>query len=94
MEDLDLTETKEYKRALKHMGEENLRDFLKKSEKELGDVIVGNSVHIQEATNKTKTTAAYVSAVETKKLFDKALSDDLKPYKAANDLAALLLRTK
>lgn len=94
MENIDLVETSEYKKAKKLMGEENLREFVRQSDSELSDVITKNSVHIQEATAKTKSTPAYVKAVEVKKDFDKALAEDVKPYKAAIELATLILRMK
>ena len=94
MSDFDVTETKAYKKAEKLMGDKNLREFISKSDGDLKELISGNAVHIQEASAKVRENTHYAKACEVKKDFDKALNDDLKPYKVANELAATLLRSR
>lgn len=93
-QELDLEDTKEYKAALKVLGDKNLREFLARTDEELKELIVANTLHMQEATIKTKTSSKYVEASETKSVFDKALREDIKPNKIANALASLVIRSR
>lgn len=91
MTEEELKETKIYKTAEKVMGKQNLREFLKRGDQELKDLIALNSVHIQEATAQTKSNDAYRSACNVKKDFEAGLRETIKPHKVANDLASTLL---
>ena len=90
----ELKETKEYKKAKKTMSEELVKEYLKKSDEDLKEVISRNTVYIKSETEKLKNNAEYIKATETKKLLDSGINDALNPYKAAADFAARLLKER
>lgn len=92
--DTDLMDTKEFKAALKQMGKNNAQEFLKKENSELEDLIVVNTLTIDEQTKKTKNNSKYKEILEAKKAFDEALRDANKPFTVAVELATLILNSR
>jgi hypothetical protein len=94
MSDADLYDTKEYKKAVKIMGEKNAREFIRRDTDNLKNLIAMNKVHVQDAELKTKANDAYKKACETKSDFERGLRDTKKPLEIASSLAAMVLRDR
>jgi len=90
----ELMETKEFKVIKKIMGEKNAKEFIRRESDDLKNLIALNKMHIQEATAKTKSNDAYLKACETKKDFEGALRETVKPLEAASTMAARVLRER
>lgn len=93
-EDIEIVDTKAFKAAQKLMGEKNASEFLKKSNEELKELLALNSVHIEEATQKTKQNDAYRKATETVADFKGALRESLKSCMVSSKLAAMILSSR
>ena len=92
--DLDLTETKEYKALVTVMGKTEAKEFLKKSDKDLEDMIIANEIHTKEVNNSISSNSEYKKALAIKKDFDDAKRDRLKVTVATTKAAALILYTR
>jgi hypothetical protein len=92
--DLELFDSKEFKKVSKYMGDKNAKDMFDKTEEDLKNLIAMNHMAETEARQQTKANSAYNSAVAVKKEFDSALRDTLNPYRAASSLAALILQSR
>lgn len=90
----EIKDSKEYKKAKKTMSEEIAREYLKKDESELKEIISRNTVYIKSEIEKLKNHSEYVKAVQIKKDLDAGMREALAPYKAAADLAARILKER
>lgn len=91
MEVEDVLESKEFKQFKKHAGEDQAREFLRKTNEELKELITVNSIHEREVKHKMLDNKAYIEAKAVKKDFDDAVKDKLAPTKAASALAVAIL---
>ena len=90
----ELTETKIYAKAVKVMGETNAKEFIKRGDQALKDLIAMNEIHIQEATLEVKANTNYQQAKEVLKGLNGGLNESLAPHKVANKLATTVLRMR
>ena len=92
--DHTLQDTKEFKALAKAIGESEARELVSRDEDALKALIAAHTVSMDQATAETKSAPAYVSAVEIKKDFDKALREQIKPLKLAVKMAAKTLNSR
>lgn len=86
--------SKEYGAFVKLSSDKEGREFFNKTDEELGDVISHNAIHTKDVTDQMKANSAYRQALATKKDFEDAVKDKLKPTKAGTSLATLILQLR
>lgn len=92
--EVEVSESKEYKKFAKLSSESEAREFGNKTNEELNELIAKNTMHKAHVTQQTKANPQYQSACNVKKDFDDALRDKLKPTNAALDLAVVVLKSR
>lgn len=92
--DEELTETKIYAKAVKLLGEEEVKEFVKGADQALKDLIASNEIYIQKTTLETKNTDGYLKAKEVLKDLNGGLRETLTPHKVKNQLATTVLRMR
>lgn len=86
----DVFETKEFKKLRKFMGDKNAKEFVKKSPKELDEMIASATVDVQKAVDETRSNTELQRAEEKVKLFKSSLRDAVAPKKAVIAMATKL----
>lgn len=90
----ELKESKEYKKAKSAMSEEAVRELIKKEDHELKEIISKNTVFVKGELEKLKNTPEYIKASETISILNSGIKEAINPYRAAIDLAALILKER
>lgn len=87
----DLQDTKEFKKARKVMGDDLIKDFFKKDENSLKEVIAVNSVEVQNLSEKAMANPKWVEFAAALKLLKSALRETVEPSVVAINLATVIL---
>jgi len=74
-----LEDSKHFKKLAKQMGEDNAREFFKKSSKDLKAIIAECEIQSAEAREEVQTNPAFMEAAAIVKDFRSALNDTIKP---------------
>ena len=90
----ELLDSKEYKKLVKQMGEENCREFFQKSEEDLRALIAECEVQKKEAKNQTKANDSYRQAAGVLKDFNGALRDAMKPLNEKVSAATAIIAVR
>ena len=93
-EEMDILDTREFKKAINLMGQNNVKELLLRAKEDLEQVVVNNRIAIAEVTSKTQANMAYQQACNVRSEFQKALKDTVEPYRVAASLAVSVLRKK
>jgi uncharacterized coiled-coil protein SlyX len=86
--DVELTETKKFKKLAKLIGENNAKELIQSNTEELEKRIAKNEVSIAEQRAKVKANSKYKEHKQAMKDFHDGLKDSIAPLKAVNDVAA------
>lgn len=92
--DLELMDTKEFKRAAKKVGDSEAKRIIEKTDEELKQLIASHSVSIQQVKAEMESNPNYQSASELIKGCKSAMKETADPLKAVVTLATTTLRSR
>jgi len=89
--DIDVQDSKEFKKILNLMGKQDAKEFINKSDDDLKKMLLVNQMHAKEVDETMKNNGEYIKVCRIKKDFEDAKRDRLKITKATTDMASLIL---
>jgi hypothetical protein len=92
--DVEVLDSKLFKKVAKHMGDNNAKEFIQKTNEELRAAIATDTMAIELARAETEANSDYQKACAIRADFRSALKEATDPHKLKVNLASYVLRLR